>query len=142
MSHSNDLHVVDVDEIPAEPRSRRRRSDDVTAADQSIRSSRLSQNINRCCKLASKILARNSAVVKPYETDSNVNKKPTNWQNGAPLQFDPKPPEVIFSAVFANFDECRSEVAGDVLSGVAVHYVGMDVRSTFGECGLNSGRFI
>ena len=43
---------------------------------------------------------------------------------------------------FPIFDNGRSEVAGDVLSGVAVHYVNMDVRSTFGESGLNSGRNI
>ena len=43
---------------------------------------------------------------------------------------------------FQNFDKCQSEVAGDVISGVAVDYVGMDVRSTFGESELNSGRII
>ena len=36
----------------------------------------------------------------------------------------------------------RSEVAGDVISGVAVEYVVMDVRATFGESALNSGRII
>ena len=34
------------------------------------------------------------------------------------------------------------EVAGDVIYGVAVDYVGMDVRATFGESGLDSGRII
>ena len=34
------------------------------------------------------------------------------------------------------------EVAGDVISGVAVDHVSMDVRATFGESGLNSGRII
>ena len=43
---------------------------------------------------------------------------------------------------FVNFDKCRSEVAGDVISGLAVDYVGTDVRATFGESGLNSGRII
>ena len=43
---------------------------------------------------------------------------------------------------FPNFDECQSEVAGAVLSGVAVHYVDMNVRSPFDEYGLNSGRII
>ena len=43
---------------------------------------------------------------------------------------------------FPNFAKRRSEVAGDVISGVAVDYVGMDVRATFGESGLNSGRII
>ena len=37
----------------------------------------------------------------------------------------------IFSR-FPNFDKCRLEVAGDFMSGVAVHYVGMDVSLTFG----------
>ena len=36
---------------------------------------------------------------------------------------------------FPNFDKCRSEVAGDVISGVAVDYVGMDVRAAFGDMG-------
>ena len=43
---------------------------------------------------------------------------------------------------FPNFDKCHSEVAGDVISGVAVEYVGMDVSATFSESGLNSGRII
>ena len=43
---------------------------------------------------------------------------------------------------FPNFDKCLSEVAGDVISGVAVELVGMDVRMTCGESGLNSGRNI
>ena len=30
----------------------------------------------------------------------------------------------------------------DVISGVAVDYVNMDVRATFGESGLNGGRII
>ena len=54
-------------------------------------------------------------------------------------------PETVGSGIFGrfpNFNKCRSEVAGDVISGVAVDYVGMDVRATFGESGLNSGRII
>ena len=43
---------------------------------------------------------------------------------------------------FSNIDECRSEVAGDVISGMAVDYVGLDVRATSGGSGLNSGRNI
>ena len=38
---------------------------------------------------------------------------------------------------FGNFDQCQSEVAGDVISGVAV-----DVRATFGKSELNGGRII
>ena len=54
-------------------------------------------------------------------------------------------PKAVGSDIFGyfpNFDKCRSEVAGDVMSGVAVDHVGVDVRSTIGESGLNSGRII
>ena len=34
----------------------------------------------------------------------------------------------------------QSKVAGDVISGLAVDNVGMDVRATFGESGLKSDR--
>ena len=44
------------------------------------------------------------------------------------------------SAVFSNFDKCRSEEADDVIYSVAVDYVSTDVRAIFGESGLNSGR--
>ena len=47
-------------------------------------------------------------------------------------------PKAVRSGIFGgflNFDKCRSEVTGDIMSGVAVHYVSMDVRSTFGEMG-------
>ena len=43
---------------------------------------------------------------------------------------------------FPNLDKCRSAVAGDVISGEAVDYVGMDVCATFAESALNSGRII
>ena len=39
---------------------------------------------------------------------------------------------------FPHFDKCRSEVAAEVILGVAEDYVWMDVRATFGESGLNS----
>ena len=55
------------------------------------------------------------------------------------------PPTADRSGIFGrfpNFDTCRSEVAGDVISGVAVDYVGLDVRATFGESGFNSSRNI
>ena len=54
-------------------------------------------------------------------------------------------PKAVGSGIlsrFLNFDKCRSEVAGDVISGVAVESVGMDVRVTFGESVLNSGQII
>ena len=43
---------------------------------------------------------------------------------------------------FPNEDNSRSEVADDVISGVALDCVGVDVRATFGESRLNSGRII
>ena len=64
------------------------------------------------------------------------NKKPTNWwgrQNAKPKALGGG----IFGR-FLNIDKCRSEVAGDVISHVALDYFGMDVRATFGESGVNS----
>ena len=48
--------------------------------------------------------------------------QPNGWarQNAAPLKFDPKPSEVAFSEVFPNFDKCRAEILGDVISGMAI----------------------
>ena len=43
---------------------------------------------------------------------------------------------------FSNFDKCRPEVAGDIISDVAVDYVHMDIHATFGGSKLNSGRII
>ena len=54
-------------------------------------------------------------------------------------------PKVVGGGIFcrfSNFDNWRSEVAGDVISGVTVDSVGMDIRATFGESDLNSGRII
>ena len=51
-------------------------------------------------------------------------------------------PKAVGSGIYGRFlyfDKCRSEEAGDVISGVAVDYVGMDDRATFGESGLNVG---
>ena len=52
-------------------------------------------------------------------------------QNTAPLTFDPKLSEAAFSAVFLNFDLYRPDVTDDVVTGVAVEQVGMDVRGKF-----------
>ena len=52
-------------------------------------------------------------------------------------------PKAVRSGIFGhfpNFDKCRSEVAGDAISGVAMNCVGTDVHATFGESGLNSVR--
>ena len=43
---------------------------------------------------------------------------------------------------FSNFDECRSEAAGDVISGMTLDYVGTDVSASLGDCRLNSARII
>ena len=70
-----------------------------------------------------------------------LNKKPTNWwrrQNSSLLKFDPKPSE----AAFLNFDICRTEVADDVISGVAVDWVVVDVLAKFGDSRLSNGRII
>ena len=39
-------------------------------------------------------------------------------------------------------DKCRPEVASDVISGVAVDWVSLDVSAKFGDSTLNSGRII
>ena len=41
---------------------------------------------------------------------------------------------------FSNLDKCRPQVAGDVISGVVLDLVGMDVSVKFGDSMLNSGR--
>ena len=43
---------------------------------------------------------------------------------------------------FSNFDKCWPEVAGDVISRVAVEHVGMDVSVKFVECRSNRSRGI
>ena len=41
-----------------------------------------------------------------------------------------------------NFDKCQLEANGDVISGVALEYVGMVVPAGFGDNGLDSCRII
>ena len=57
-------------------------------------------------------------------------------------KFDPKPSEAAFSSIYSNTDKCRPEVAGDVISCLAVESVGMEVRAKHGDSRLNSGRII
>ena len=45
-------------------------------------------------------------------------------------------------APFFNSDKCRLEVAGDVISGVALDDVSMDVSAIFCDSRLNSGQII
>ena len=54
-----------------------------------------------------------------------------------PIKFEPKLSEAALSATFSNFDKCRSEVAGDVISDVAEEYVTIDVRVKCGDSRLN-----
>ena len=48
---------------------------------------------------------------------------------------------VIFDR-FSNCDKYRPEAAGDVISGLALDYVGADVPARLGDFKLNSGRTI
>ena len=43
---------------------------------------------------------------------------------------------------FSNFDNCRPEVAGDVMSGAALVYVGVDVPTKFGDSRSSRSRDI
>ena len=54
-----------------------------------------------------------------------------------------KTSEAAFSAVLRTLiGKCRSETASDVISGVALYYVGTDVAARFGDSRLNNGRII
>ena len=44
-----------------------------------------------------------------------------------------------FRPFFSNFDKCRPEAVDDVISGVAVNKVGMDVRVKFGDSAFETG---
>ena len=50
-----------------------------------------------------------------------------------------KPSDAAFLAVF-NLVQCRSEAAGDVISGTVSEYIGADVHASFGAYKLNSCR--
>ena len=52
-----------------------------------------------------------------------------------------KPSDAAFRP-FSNFDKCRLEAAGDVISGTALHYAGSDFCAGFGDSRLNNGRII
>ena len=49
---------------------------------------------------------------------------------------------VIVVMTLSNVDKCRPEAAGDVISGMALEYVGADVPANIGDSTLNSGRII
>ena len=53
-------------------------------------------------------------------------------------------PKAVVGGIFNGFlrGNFRPQVANDVISGVDVDCVGMDVSATFGESGLNRGRII
>ena len=56
----------------------------------------------------------------------------SNWFRTTPLKFDRKPSRAAFSAVFQNLRNA-GDVAGNVISDVAVDKVGVDVRIKFGD---------
>ena len=43
---------------------------------------------------------------------------------------------------FSSLDKCRPEAGGDIISGMALDYVGTDVPAGFDDSRLNSGRII
>ena len=43
---------------------------------------------------------------------------------------------------FSNVDNCRAELTGDVISGKALEYLGLDVLAKLGDSRLNNGRII
>ena len=48
-------------------------------------------------------------------------------------------PEAVRDGIFdcfLNFDNCQPEIASDVISGMAIHYVGVDVRVKLGDSRL------
>ena len=52
-------------------------------------------------------------------------------------------PKSVADGIFGRFrDNCRPEIAGDVISCSAADYVGFDDRVKFGDRRLNSGRII
>ena len=70
---------------------------------------------------------------------------PIGWarQHAAPQKFDEKPQQVAFSVVFSpKFDKRRPEVAGDVISGVAVDQVAIDFHVKCSDSTLNGGPII
>ena len=48
----------------------------------------------------------------------------------------------IFGRFFSNFDKCRPELAGDVISGVDIEWIGDDVCVKCGDSMVNSDRII
>ena len=43
---------------------------------------------------------------------------------------------------FSNFDKCRPEVSGEVISDMTIEWVGMDVLAKFGDSTFKNGRII
>ena len=78
-----------------------------------------------------------------YEISKN--KKPINWLilvKRRATKFRPKAVGGGIFSSFSNFDKCRPEIDGDVISRVVVDHIGVDLRAKFGDSGLNSGRII
>ena len=84
------------------------------------------------------ISSRNAMTVSPKNRRySNFNKNPTNWSDQARRHATKIRPDAVGGIFghFPNFDKCRPEKAGDVIAGVAVEYIGMDVCVKFGILG-------
>ena len=50
--------------------------------------------------------------------------------------------EDAFDIETSNHDKCQPEAGGDVISGMALDYVGTDIPASFGDSWLNSGQII
>ena len=65
----------------------------------------------------------------PIVRDERVKFRDPRLTRSAEIQ-----PKAVGSGIFgnfSNFDNCPPDVAGDVLSGAAMDYVGMDVSAKF-----------
>ena len=71
------------------------------------------------------------------------NKKLQNWLGLAKRRAINIRPKAVVGGLFgrfSNFDKCRPEEAGDIVSDAAAYYVSIDVSAKFGDSKLNIGR--
>ena len=61
-------------------------------------------------------------------------------QNTTPLKFNKKLLDAAFLAVFSNSDKWKLEIAGDIISGVAVDWVGADACIKYSDSWSNHSR--
>ena len=84
-------------------------------------------------------------LLSPFSALVGTNKKPTIWWGYAKRRATKIRPKAVVSGIFgrfSNFDKCRLEAAGDVISGLAIELAGTDVSAKFAGSRLNSGRII